>query len=70
MAKFRPMTRDEIEEKEALHIALTKWFNTEVSMEMLDEAHERNFGHSFNPYETPSTQRQNEQNTFIEQEDR
>ena len=53
MAKKRPLTRDEIIEKEALHNALTRWMNGQ-SMETLDEAHQKNFGHNFDPYKKES----------------
>ena len=44
----KPLTREEIEEKEALHEALTKWLNGQ-SMEKLGEYHKRTFGHDFDP---------------------
>ena len=48
MTQNRPMTADEIREKEALHNALQSWLGG-MSMSKLDNYHQQKFGHSFEP---------------------
>ena len=48
MIKNRPVKKEEIEKEKALHEALELWLGS-MNMEKLNDFHEKEFGHSFDP---------------------